>query len=440
MRKPMTKEAAEMLSRGLETARGLGALGARLHFEQGENVGCLFEGGRLKNANSRQSVSFDVEVLLDGRRARAMGNDLRDLDEVVRRAVGLARIGSQAHFDAYPAPGDVVDVQTHSPDTAELSREEMIRAGEAVLAKLKEYDPDLFIEGGAQRHESEGVLVTSGGVRHETFETSWNLGFYAQRTQGTDMLFAGFGRHGVRMNDQWDADLVAQRVLDDLRCGETIVDAPVGKVTAVLPPEVLRRLLSALLLGVDGRNVAKGDSPLRGRLGERILDENFTLLDDPHTDFTSGARSMDSCGVPTRVTPIVERGVLKSFLYDLDTAGLASVEPTGHDGCSPCSPSVLPGDKPHEQLLAEVSEGLVLKQLIGFGQGNLINGDFSANVGLGFRVSDGQMTGRVKNTMVAGSFYDLFSQNVLLSSDVDPVYRMPWAVIEGVSVSAAQGA
>jgi hypothetical protein len=79
-----------------------------------------------------------------------------------------------------------------------------------------------------------------------------------------------------------------------------------------------------------------------------------------------------------------------------------------------------------------MGEGIVVKQLMGFGQSNLMNGDFSCNVALGFRVCDGRIVGRVKDTMVAGNFYELLSRNVQLSSDVGPVLRMPHALIEGV--------
>lgn len=75
---------------------------------------------------------------------------------------------------------------------------------------------------------------------------------------------------------------------------------------------------------------------------------------------------------------------------------------------------------------------------MGFGQSNIINGDFSSNVALGYRIRNGEIVGRVKNTMVAGNVYELLKDNVQLSSDKDPVRRMPYAVLEGIQVSAAE--
>ena len=132
---------------------------------------------------------------------------------------------------------------------------------------------------------------------------------------------------------------------------------------------------------------------------------------------------------------IINEGRLEAFLYDLDSAGLAGAEPTGHNGCHPYNMEVSPGTEPHEQLLAGIGDGLPVKYVIGFGQGNLMNGDFSCNVGLGFRIEGGRITGRVKDTMIAGNLYELLSR-VTFSSDRDPLLNMPYAVFDGVSVSS----
>jgi len=437
MRTPMLERMTDVLTEGLVTATRRGASAAKISFAQRERIGCTFESGRLKSAETRQGASYTVTVLAAGRKGVAAGTDAGDLDEIIDRAVALAKVGSAAHFEAYPAPGEVRSVEKWSPRVLELPREKLIESCQQIVDALKRYDPELFIEASGRRSESEGLLVTTGGVCHRTTSTNWRLGAYAQRTEGTDMLFAGFGRSWNDLSDLYDADHIAEEILQDLRHGERIVEAPKGRCAAVLSPQVLGMLLYAVEMGVNGRNVAKGDSPLRGRLGERVLDECVTLVDDPHVAYAPGAAEIDGDGVPTRRLEIVSSGVLSSFLYDLDSAGLAGAEPTGHDGCRPHCPEVAPGTRPHEQLIADIADGIYLKGLIGFGQGNLINGDFSCNVGLGFRIRNGEIVGRVKNTMVAGNVYELLASGVELSSDRDPARRLPYALIEGLNVATA---
>jgi PmbA protein len=434
----MIDKMAGVLQDGLEAAKKRGATAGKISFLQREQIGCSFENGRLKSAETVQGVSYTVTVLAGGRKGSAGGTDVGDLDEMISRAVALAKVGSDAHFSAYPAPGKVVPVEKWSPRTAGLSREKLIEGCRQIVDALKEYDSELFIEAGGRRGELEALLVTTGGLCHRCRSTNWDLGAWVQRTEGTDMLFAGFGRSWNDLNGLYDPAHITARILEDLRNGRQIVPAPTGKSVAVLSPEVLGMLLWAVEMGVDGRNVAKGDSPLRGRLGQKVLDECITLRDDPHVPYAPGAAEIDGDGVPARAIDIISGGVLANFLYDLDSAGLARAQPTGHDGCRPHYPEVLPGRRGHEELIAGVADGIYLKQLLGYGQGNLINGDFSCNVALGFRIQGGRIAGRVKNVMVAGNVYELLGSGVELSSDRDPIDRLPHAVIQGLNVSAAQ--
>ena len=107
------------------------------------------------------------------------------------------------------------------------------------------------------------------------------------------------------------------------------------------------------------------------------------------------------------------------------TAGLAGAEPTGHGGCGPYSTEILPGETPSESLLASIEDGLYVKGVMGFGQSNIMNGDFACNVSLGYRIRNGELCGRVKNVMIAGNLYEILARDVGISSDRDPISRLP---------------
>jgi PmbA protein len=64
-----------------------------------------------------------------------------------------------------------------------------------------------------------------------------------------------------------------------------------------------------------------------------------------------------------------------------------------------------------------LDEGVIVEQVIGAGQGNVLGGDFSGNVVLGYKVERGVITGRVKNTMVAGNVHRLLKEIGALGSD-----------------------
>ncbi|GAH76457.1 unnamed protein product [marine sediment metagenome] len=68
-------------------------------------------------------------------------------------------------------------------------------------------------------------------------------------------------------------------------------------------------------------------------------------------------------------------------------------------------------------MVNDIKEGLVIEQLMGAGQGNILGGDFSGNVLLGYKVESGKIVGRVKDTMVSGNIYQILKQITAIGSE-----------------------
>jgi len=197
----------------------------------------------------------------------------------------------------------------------------------------------------------------------------------------------------------------------------------------------------------NGKPVFEGASPLGDKVGQVVFDKAFSLHDDPTIPFRPGSRPCDDEGVPSRRTPLVSHGIVKGFLYDLRTAGLAGKKSTGNGsrgGGAPPSPApsalvVAPGKTSFADMVADIKEGLVIEQLIGAGQGNLLGGDFSGNVLLGYKIENGKLVGRVKDTMVAGNVYQVLKNIPAIGSEskwVGGMLYTPPIYCQGLSVSS----
>ena len=180
----------------------------------------------------------------------------------------------------------------------------------------------------------------------------------------------------------------------------------------------------------------KAIPPLKGKIGEKIFSDTITIEDNPHLDFCPYSDEIDGDGIATRKQMLFDKGVLKTFLYDLDSAGLAGAVPTGNKGCRPYFPKVSPGKLPHKEMIKGIHEGVFVKMLMGFGQGNIINGDFSCNLALGYLIRNGELAGRLKDTMISGNIYDIFKNNTAMSSDTDFLGMNPYCLLEGVNLSS----
>jgi PmbA protein len=68
-------------------------------------------------------------------------------------------------------------------------------------------------------------------------------------------------------------------------------------------------------------------------------------------------------------------------------------------------------------MVQDIKEGLVIEQLMGAGQGNILGGDFSGNVLLGYKIENGKIVGRVKDTMVFGNVYQILEDIAAIGSE-----------------------
>ena len=84
-----------------------------------------------------------------------------------------------------------------------------------------------------------------------------------------------------------------------------------------------------------------------------------------------------------------------------------------------------------------IPEGLVVNDVIGFHSGNILQGHYSMNVGIGFYVKNGKTLGRAVDTMIAGNIYEDFYQltGMTETPEYNPIAYSPDILIDNISVS-----
>ncbi|HZP26843.1 MAG TPA: metallopeptidase TldD-related protein, partial [Dehalococcoidia bacterium] len=212
-----------------------------------------------------------------------------------------------------------------------------------------------------------------------------------------------------------DYSVIEQTVATQLERCKQMATVHTGEMPVIFTPDgVASAFAMPLRLAFSGRMVYQGQSPLAGRLGQSAYHARFDLADDATLPYRPASRSCDDEGVPSRRIPLIEDGVVRNFLYDLQTAGLAGAESTGsgerslssQPAISTSSLLVREGNASFDEMVADVKEGLVVEWLMGAGQGNIMGGDFSGNVLLGYKIERGRIVGRVKDTVVSGNTHE----------------------------------
>jgi PmbA protein len=391
-----------LLEKAMKTAEG-----AQVSLEQGESTNVSFENDKLKSASLSQSTRMSVKVIVDGKIGASQTTDIDDVEGVVARALQAAEFGSPAHFE-FPGPHKGPDVKTYDEAVLAVSKEEMIRIGEEMMTLLKEYNHDILLGAGVTKTISKNEFANSAGTRYTTDTTDLALWINGQWIRGTDILWTGHS-FGWRKREI-DHVEIARKAVELFRMAEKVAPISSGDMPVIFTPKGVNVLLLPLKLGCNGKNVFLGSSPLAGKLGEKIADEAFSITDNPLLDYARASGKYDGEGVAHQVTPLIENGVLKSFLYDLDVAGRAGTRSTGNGvGCQPTNLVIKEGNVPYEEMVKNTKRGLLVHSVLGLGQGNPVSGEFSVNIQLGYKIENGAIVGRVKDVMLAGNTYESFN-------------------------------
>jgi len=388
---------------------------AEVFLVSAEETPVHFEANRLKHIQGKQSTSVALRIVKDGRLGYATGTDVSDSQSLVNNAVETAKFGTKARFELPPTtPYPPVDI--FDPDVESIPIEQMASLGEELIALVTEHTPDIVCEAGVEKETIVLRIINSRGGQAEYKKSVFSIGVVGNLVRGTDMLFVGEGQSSC--HPLADVGEIAKVVLRQLDLAKNQASAPTKTLPVIFSPEgVASALISPLMAAFNGKTVLEGASPIGKRLGEQVFDTKLSLTDDPTIAYRPHSRPCDDEGVPSQRTPLIEEGVVSSFIYDLQTAAMAKTKSTGSasrgGGLPVPSPSTLvvaPGDTTFDEMLKDIKEGLVIEQLMGAEQGNILGGDFSGNVLLGYKVESGKIIGRVKNTMVSGNVYKLLKE------------------------------
>jgi PmbA protein len=412
-----------------------------------------FRAGALESVKSVETAGRAVRVLKDGRLGFSSTTDVTSASGVVDNALASAQYGDAVALQ-FPAAAQTKRVQCFDRQIAALDPDQLIALGEEMVDELQAYDPELDIEVSLDKQVEEISLSNTSGLDVQDQRTTLTISIEATRTGDDDILTvydAASSRHGQGV----DARALVQGILDRLRWAETTVPIRSGSMPVVFRQLASLSLLLPLQLGLNGKYVYQGASPLGDKLGQRAFDARLTLTDDSSLDYATLSAPCDDEGTPTGQRSLIERGIIRHFLYDLRTAAQAGARSTGNGFRSaglferdfrqpprvtPATWVVSPGDQSLEEILGGLDEALLIEQVIGLGQGNVLAGEFSNNVSLAFLVRRGQISGRVKVVMVAGNAYEMLKDRVIgLGNVADWIFgalKVPAIALDAVSVAS----
>jgi len=382
-----------------------------------------FEANRLKRMQSKQSTTVALRIIKGGRVGYAVSTRLEDRTSLVKMATETAQFGMPARF-SFPTTTTYPTVDVFDPDVVSLNSEKMVELGEGLIAPVIKHTPDIVCEAEVTKSHTIIRIINSENVDATYHISSFDASISGTLVRDSNMLFVGDGESSC--HPIAETVNLTGRVIRQLELAKNRAKVPSKKMPVIFTPNgIASTVLMPLMAAFNGKLVVQGVSPLAGKLGQKVFAREISLWDDPTAAYHPQSRPFDDEGMPSQKTPLIQEGRIANFLYDLQTAALANTGSTASasrsgGGLPAPAPSAFvldSGDATLDEMVLDIKEGLVIEQVMGAEQGNILSGDFSGNVLLGYKIESGKIVGRIKDTMISGNVYELLSQIAAIGSD-----------------------
>jgi predicted Zn-dependent protease len=337
----------------------------------GENADLLrYAESEITAQHSERRLRVRVRINRDGRSA---AGTLETLDPEAVRALAGRLSAAMADLPAAPVAEEELEKTQVVRSPAEVAKpaSSVLEADPAVrhqwFSTVRDGLGDSAKLGGAIRFDVlDRVVASSAGLfRAETLTKASIQAIAKQDDRSASVKLV-----------HRDAD---QILIDEIpvRLREALAPLPVrephhGTCRVLLKPQAVNSLIATYAFWALGaHHYATGRSAVSGRMGEQVVSELLTLVDDA-TDPAGLVSGFDAEGNVRRRVTLIDRGVLTGVVSDRRRADLTGGVPTGHAvpdgwrfGGDPVPSHLLldAGESTEDELLAETGSGLVVNRL-----------------------------------------------------------------------------
>jgi TldD protein len=384
-----------------------------------------FVNGELERIRVVENTGCGIRVLVDGCWGFSSTNDLSLLKGSLDNAVSAARVLAQTKKNRVkglveskmmtgtirtPANGCLSDIDIEQKVQVAREGEKAARSNRAVKAASCTYREIL----------DHKAIVNSDSADVEVYDSKpeFSVSAIAKRGGQSATAHEGVGVTGG-WNDLFRKSHLEYAVTASERAAKLLEAKHVSgnRATVILDPAMVG-LLSHEAIGhtVEADFVLSG-SVVKDRMGELVASELVTLVDSGRSEIAGNAGGtiiVDDEGVAAGRTAIIEKGVLKSFLHNRESANIFGTESTGNARAFQYSDEPLirmrntfiePGKDKLADMIKETKHGYVVKGARN-GQADA-NGEFMFGAEEVYLVENGEVKMLMKGASISGNAFDV---------------------------------
>lgn len=439
----------------IKVALRKGASEAEAYVYEGQATNIGIELGQISKTNRIIDRGLGVRIVANKAVGFAYTNIIDDQEAVesaIVKALSAAKASKpDSNWKGLPQSKPYASLeQTFDEEVVALGSDELVNLASTMLDAAGKVDKRVFpIEGGIGSAYISNAISNSNGIASFDKGTviECSLATVAKEVNTvTPVCFEFNASRNHKVDPEWVGKEAAKMALSALKTKSVETKS----TTLIMTQFALQDLFAYTLVNaIRADNVQRNQSPFKDKLGKKVFSDNLTIYDDGL--FPGGLRTwaFDGEGVPHQKTMVIEKGVLRNFLYDNYSALKDGKESTGNASRAGyiSTPSIdttnfhiIPGNKTSNEMLSEVDDGLIIYYLQGAHSSNPVSGEFSVVATPAWKIKKGEIVHCSRGVMLAGNIFEVLKNVSLVGSNERQMGQLisPWIQVENVRVIGKQ--
>lgn len=436
----ITKSDESLAQWAMEYALRNGCQASRVSLYNGSSSAFEIRDLKIDRLQQASENSLVIHLFVDGRYGAFSTNRLvkGELERFIQDGIDATRFLEVDKARTLPDPalyyqGEEVDLALYDQGFDQVDPDEKVSLAMRTCEEIMGKDPRVISANASYSDEKDfKYMIASNGFEGRASGSSFSLMGSVSIKGEDDARPESYWYDSALYYSELKREGIGTKALERAlrKLGQRKVAS--GKYTMIVDNLNAATLLSPLVGAMYGSSIQQRNSFLLDRLGEKVVGDNVTIVDEPRLKHSPGARLFDSEGLATRRMPLFEAGVLRNYFMDTYSANKLETQPTVG------SPSILTmslGDKDEKGLISTVEKGIFVTGFNG-GNCNSSTGDFSYGIE-GFLIEKGVLTQPVSEMNVTGNMLTLWSSLREAGNDPRPSssWKIPTLVFESVDFS-----
>ena len=405
-----------------------------LFLENSKSESLVLDDGKIKNTSFDSSLGFGFRAVHDDKTAFCHSNIIskKSLNDASQNLISNIKSNSDSNQkQSNPKRTNAKLYEDIDPIENKPFKEKV-----ELLKKIDDYvrqkNPDIkqVTASFFGEHQSVEIIKSDNQVyKDQRPLVRFNVSVMMERNGKKETGSYGTGGRMDYENylgsDNWK--IICDEAIRQAEVNLKSKPAPAGEMKVVLGPGWPGIILhEAIGHGLEGDFNRKKTSAFHNLVGQKIANENVTVVDDGTIASRRGSLTIDDEGTPTSRNVLIENGILKNFMQDRMNAKLMKVEPTGNGRRESFEYAPMPrmtntfminGNHTQDEMIKSVDKGIYAVSF-GGGQVDITNGKFVFSCTEAYEINNGKIGAPLKGVTLIGNGPDILTKVSMVGNDM----------------------